>query len=278
MSSLNTCLTDELDPIKMITLDDERNILYTISKNNNIELISLGENGMEFTKIARISDLSDQLSRFNSFDDAIISMHPLSMSESSYLHCVAIGASGSRLYFTTARHPQQYSTIASKYTPPSVLELRYVLSPAGQTLGTQGPKVHEAFYSFGISIASQALEEVDRVMMFAPHTGLITQYQQKAMIEYASFFDIEGRTWAIAEAASPFLTAFKDQGNSTLGISLNELVTQFEYPARKFYLLTNGGLTTISKLRPIDILLKLISDSGTGDARPFQEFFSRYAL
>ena len=41
-----------LDPIKMITLDDERNILYTVSKNNQIEVISLGQDGTEFNSVS----------------------------------------------------------------------------------------------------------------------------------------------------------------------------------------------------------------------------------
>lgn len=260
----------------MISLDDDRNLLYSISKNNHIELISLGEDGSGFTRIAKISDLSYQLNRsFNSFDDSIISIHPLSLSESLYLHCVAITASGFRLYFTTSAHPQQYSLTNNHYVPPSVLELRFVLPPAGQSLISQGAKIHESFYSHGITLASQALDEVDRILLFAPHAGQISRQNQKCFSEYASYIDIEGRTWAIAEASSLYLLSVS--GNkSNLGYVLNELVTQFDYSCRKFYLLTNGGLTTISKLRPIDVLLKLITDGASGDARPFQEFFQRY--
>lgn len=262
----------------MISLDDDRNLLYTVTKNNQIELISLGEDGTAFNRIAKISDLSHQLNRsFNSFDDSIICIQPLSLSESLYLHCVAITASGFRLYFTTSSHPQQYSLTSSKYFAPSVLELRFVLPPAGQSLVNQGAKIHESFYSHGITVASQALDEVDRVLLFAPHAGVISHQAQKSMVEYASYFDIEGRTWAIAEAASLFMTSLA--GNkSNLGYALNELVTQFDYPSRKFYLLTNGGLTTISKLRPIDLLLKLIADGAAGDPRPFQEFFQRFVF
>ena len=188
-----------------------------------------------------------------------------------------ITASGFKLYFTTSAHPQQYSLTNNRYVPPSVLELRFVLPPAGQSLVNQGAKIHESLYSHGITVASQALDEVDRILLFSPHSGVISRQAQKSMIEYGSFFDIEGRTWAIAEASSLYLLSLA--GNkSSLGYALNELVTQFDYEPRRFYLLTNGGLTTISKLRPIDVLLKLITDGAAGDARPFQEFFQKYFM
>ena len=150
------------------------------------------------------------------------------------------------------------------------MQLRYVLAPPPLAPITQKEKLHISFYSMGLTVASQVLEQVDRVMVFAPHAGSIIQIQPKFINEYASVFDVEGRTWAFAEAPSKFLS---DQVSpSSLGYCLNELSTQFEYKPRKLYLLTNGGLTTLVKLRPIDLLLKLINSTPVGDNRPFVEF------
>ncbi|KAJ3356583.1 hypothetical protein HDU91_005527, partial [Kappamyces sp. JEL0680] len=261
------------DPIKMIQLDDERNILYTVTKRNHVELFSLGQDGTEFTSVAKFTNIADYLTRFNMFDEPIVSIHPISVSESNYLHCVAINASGFRLFFTTGSHPTQYGNSDSyRYTAPTTLSLQYVLAPAGLSVVNQAAKVHESFYSNGITVASQALEEVDRVMVFAPHAGTISQSSQKPMSEYASYHEIEGRTWAIAEATSNFLAVAKSD-KKALGFTLNELATQFEFVSRRFYILTNGGLTTLVKLRPVDILLQLIHSCPPGDFRPFKEFF-----
>jgi nuclear pore complex protein Nup155 len=258
----------------MIQLDDERNLLYTVSKRNHIELYALGPDGTEFSKIASFRNLVDHLGRFNLFDEPIISIHPISVSESSFLHCVAINSSGCRLYFSTGSHPSQYGD-TQRYVQPTTLSLHYVLHPAGSSLTNQNAKIHEAFYSNGITIAAQALEDLDRIMVFAPHAGTIIQSNQKAMSEYISYHSIEGRTWSIAEQTSQFLiNSGKDR--KTHGFALNELASQFEYAVRRFFILTNGGLTTFVKLRPIDMLLQIIHSCPPGEIRPYREFFYRY--
>jgi nuclear pore complex protein Nup155 len=268
------------DPIRMIVLDNDRNLLYSVSKKNSIELISLGQSGEEFNRIARISDLADQLLRYSAFDDHITSIHPTAYSESKVIQCVAITSSGHRLYFSTHNSSGfgQYS-LQTNYVAPNTLQLRYVLAPPAisGTLPQQGSKVHESYYFNGLTVAAQAMDDLDRVLVFAPHPGAILQSTIRTMSEYASFFDVEGRTWAIAEAPNEQFRFMRQDGNDT-GIHLNELASQYEYESRKLYLLTNGGLTTISKLRPLDLLLRLINTKSSGDTRAFQEFVSSFGV
>jgi hypothetical protein len=65
-----------------------------VSKSNQIELISLDEDGKGFTKIAKVTHLAEKLARYNSFDDHIVALYPISVAESRSLQCVAITSAG----------------------------------------------------------------------------------------------------------------------------------------------------------------------------------------
>jgi nuclear pore complex protein Nup155 len=161
------------------------------------------------------------------------------------------------------------------YVPPTCLKLSNVLPPPVTAALQQGAKIHEAFYSNGLTVASQAFEDLDRVLVFSPHAGAISQSTVKVMSEYSSYCDIEGRTWAIAEHPSEQVSIISKE-KSYPGLFLNELATQFDFGPRTLYLLTNGGLTTLTKLRPIDLFLKLINSTASNDVKAFQEFFNSF--
>jgi nuclear pore complex protein Nup155 len=237
-------------------------------------LISLGEDGNQFIRIAKVTKLADLLLRFNTFDDHVVSIHPITYSESRALSCVAITSSGYRLYFTTNDSSFSYRLKAGRsYVAPTCLKLMHVLQPPPITTSQQGAKIHEAFYFNGLTVASQSIEDIDRILVFAPHPGVITQSKTKAMSEYASHYEIEGRTWAISESPSIQHDAIMHEKHFP-NFHMNELSSQFEFSYRKIYLLTNGGLTTLLKLRPVDLFMQLLN--GTNDIKAFQEFFHSF--
>ena len=265
------------DPIRSITLDNDRNLLYTVSKRNEIEVFDLGADGMGFASVARISNLSSQLQRFNTFDDHIISMHPTMITESRVLHLVAITSSGHRLLFSTGSSTA-FPTLNphNMYMAPSTLRLCYVLPPPLDIpMNDSGAKVHESFYFNGMTIAAQALEEFDRILVIAPNAGLIMQDPSRRLSECSSSFSLEGRTWAIAELSSRMSLAMSED-KSFPTYYWNELASQFDFEPRKLFLLTNGGLTTLIKQRPIDLLLSLINLTNLSGTKPYQDFFSAF--
>ncbi|KAJ3262349.1 hypothetical protein HK103_002790 [Boothiomyces macroporosus] len=262
-----------LDPIKLIAFDNDRNALYTVTKNNYIELIYLGPDGKGFTRIAKYKDLNNDLNKINAFDDQIIALYPVSPMESRSLHMVVITSSGVRAYFST--NDYSYATTTNpKFIEPKTLKCLFAIPPSNIAGAVnQRIKVHQGYYSNGITITSQALEDIDRILMSAPHAGAIVQGDRKYLVEYAGYCEVEGRTWAIEEVPSDLLSSMKKK--PVVGYHLNELATQFEFEPRKFYLLTNGGLHTIVKYRPIDILYQLLSSQSPSNLRVFQDFFSK---
>ncbi|KAH6585687.1 hypothetical protein BASA50_001021 [Batrachochytrium salamandrivorans] len=276
--------------VKFVTVDNSLGALYIISPKNDISIYSLGSDGKGMTRVATISDLFLQTVRFSNFipqsalDERtfdIVSMHPISSSESLQIHLVAVTSTGIRLYFSSAQYNRMsFSTNMSANNLPTCLRLVFARGPPVVSQGLShynaigSGKIHEAFYTNGLLIAAQSFtDELDRIIGVSLNSGMVTQSSPMYLSETCSFADVDGKTWAIAEAPTRFLTSNQNFNTKPPGIFLNELAMQFEYPARRFFLLTNMGLSTISKLRPVDLLLQLLKQSTGQDLRALEDFF-----
>ena len=58
---------------------------------------------------------------------------------------------------------------------------------------------------------------------------------------------------------------------------LNELCVQHFGPPRRYLILTNMGLHIVDKLRPVDVLMRLLSESAGQDTEALRLFFDRYS-
>ncbi|KAI8929792.1 Non-repetitive/WGA-negative nucleoporin C-terminal-domain-containing protein [Entophlyctis helioformis] len=276
--------------IKLIAIDNRLNALYTVSPANVVTVYSLG--GQRTLKeVAKMTDLLNQVNRFSTLipqsalDDRtfeIVSLHAVPRSESTVINLVAITATGIRLYFSTTAQPDRYAS--QPQSAPSGLAAPRLVFARGPPFFSQGlsqynmvgsAKIHEAFYANGLTIAAQAFtDEVDRIIGATLNVGLISkQTTSMHFSEISSSVDIDGKTWAIAEAPTKFANAAAKRLAGASGL-LNELATQFEYPARKFFLLTNTGLSTITKLRPVDLLIQVIAQSRSDGLRAIDDFFN----
>ena len=281
LSKMNILLPFNLwsgDPIHSITLDNERKLLYTVSKTNQIEVFDLGADGMGFNSVAKVTNLGEQLQRFNVFCDyQIISLSPTMITESRTLHAVAVTCLGHRLFFSTAS-PSAFPTLnpVNSYSAPTTLRLCHVLSPPlDLPMTDSGAKIHESFYYNGLTIAAQALEEMDRILVISPNVGTIVQEPSPRLTECSSAFSLEGRTWAFAEYPSRMSMAIsRDKSFPTY--YWNELAAQFDFEPRKMFLLTNGGLSTLIKLRPIDLLINMMNMTSLSSNQPYQDFFKAF--
>ncbi|EGF76462.1 hypothetical protein BATDEDRAFT_92526 [Batrachochytrium dendrobatidis JAM81] len=280
--------------VKLATVDNNLKALYTISPTNDVSVYSLGPDGKGMTRVATISDLFSRTIGFSAFipqsalDEPkfeIVSIYPVSLNESRQIHMVAVTSTGIRLYFSCTQHISHNSYMHDSNTiaGPTGLRLVFALGPPVVSQGLSSynvvgsAKIHEAFYANGLLIASQSFsDEVDRVIGVSMNCGMMAQTSPMFLSELGSFVDVDGKTWAIAEASTKPSSKDKHSVANTPGMALNELAMQFEYPARRFHLLTNMGLSTISKLRPIDLLVQLLKHSNGQDLRGFEDFFITY--
>jgi nuclear pore complex protein Nup155 len=234
----------------------------------------MGSDGLGFAKISKMTNIQGQIlqmsssSASQSLDERnfqIISINVVPVAESKVICLVAITQTGHRLYFSCT---DRFGPISE----PKPLRLVFVKAPPflGRSIFTQGGKMHTAYYLNGLTVAAQSFtEEIDRIIGIDLNCGKVST--SKTLVEQGSFVDIEGKTWAISEA---FSKAFEQAlATTTPGRFLNEMVSQFDFSPRKFYLLTNTGLTCIVKQRPLDVLLHLIT---VGREQDILEFATRY--
>ncbi|ORY01953.1 nucleoporin-domain-containing protein [Basidiobolus meristosporus CBS 931.73] len=274
------------DPFVFMALDEVRNILYGLTRQSNIEVMYLGQDGDQFIRVAKMTNIcqcASQLCPTSPLVDArsfqLVSLHPIYPSESKLLNLVGVTSTGCRLYFT--HHKSEFRGMggvlrSDTKSPPTGLELLHVRLPPSpeitpnaigefnRSLGASN--VHVTCYSSGVLLAANSVsDEMDSLLGMAPDAGKITQMgnqsQSCSLIEFHGINTIEGKTWAINEIENPFPSNSNDDERV-----MNELATQLTFPPRHFLVLTNSGINILSKQRPIDVFVQLLHNPSTQEA------------
>ncbi|CAM6093107.1 unnamed protein product [Calypogeia fissa] len=178
-----------VDAIVEVVIDEERNILYTRTQESKIQVFDLGQLGDNSPKkIAEEGRVGDQRdARYGGARPpaartggartgkvTIVSISPLTTTESKYLHLVAVASDGRRIYLSTApssgnvsgrtggnaQRPSVLRVAMTRPGPPANLGSVHPLNttPGGTRAQTEGfpLKVEAAHYSSGILILSDA--------------------------------------------------------------------------------------------------------------------------
>lgn len=290
--------------ISQIALDESRNILYTLAGQSTIDVIYLGPDGRDFQKVARLSDVfpaaqraleiytySVQLDR-NNF--RIISIHPTLVAESKQIHLVAITSSGKfwnllikgyRLYFSCYNTTSSFGGISVQedvIQVPSKLELvtarpppatpdRLLSSFNGAATGINpATEMTTGLYSSGVMIgASVYNQDTFCITGVSPDFAFI--YQKQMWSEMNSFLYVDGQAYAVAEV--PHIRKYPCD---TLGTSFNELDTQVTMGPRHFLVMSDLGISTFQKRRPIDYLVQLLGEANGKYTPGLKQFFEGF--
>ncbi|KAJ3178986.1 hypothetical protein HDU87_003256 [Geranomyces variabilis] len=268
------------ESIYLMAVDKVRNLIYTVSRRNDIQVIYLDRGGKGFQRIKAVNDAVNRALPGRHDDSVSIqAIFPISEAESRKVQMVAITSTGDRLYFTVYAAFVGVNAYGAPDDPtePNTLEIVHALTPVQRIVGATYT-VHEALYSNGFLLTVSAISEpTDRIYGTAPHSGQIIQQPMKYWIDNYAYHDKEGKVWQISETPTvsyrpqPMLVKRDDSG-----VMLNELATQLDSPARSFRLVTHDGILTLKKLRPIDLLCELIAASPDQRSGGFEEFFSTY--
>ncbi|KAK9723027.1 hypothetical protein K7432_002235 [Basidiobolus ranarum] len=274
------------DPIVFMALDGMRNILYALTRQSNIEVIYLGQDGDQFLRVTKMTNIcqhASQLCPTSPLVDArsfqLVSLHSVYPTESKLINLIGVTSTGCRLYFT--HHKSEFRGMGDVLrsdikSPPTGLELLHVRLPPSlettpKTVGEfnrslGASNVHVTCYSNGVLLAANSVsDEMDSLLGMAPDAGKITQIGSQSqtcpLVEFHGITTIEGKTWAISEIDNPFQCNSNDDERV-----LNELATQLAFPPRRFLVLTNSGINLIVKQRPIDIFVQLLVSPSTQEA------------
>ncbi|KAL2622102.1 hypothetical protein R1flu_002307 [Riccia fluitans] len=283
-----------VDAIVEVVIDGERSILYTRTQESKIQVFDLGKSGDAAPKkIAEESRVGDQRdgryggsrapavrSGGRASKATIISISPISTTESKWLHLVAIASDGRRIYLSTAPSSgggHVNGIAGGKAQRPSVLRVVMTrpgppVSPGGFSLaGTPGAprtptdglplKVEAAHYSSGVLILSDAspasasrILVTTRDLTLPPPTSVNPSINTagtatrtlKALRETVTVLGVEGRTLAIADVlptpdrAAAVEASVLEPGNS----GLMNISTTDEEMTRARRLWARGDLAT----------------------------------
>ena len=284
-----------------LCLDPERELLYTRTRNNIIELWNVQKGKNE--RVASVKDVRRQAGMLcpgspllgsssnpsagsgSNFD--IVGMEIINQKEGKGIGLVCITGSGVRLYFTHQRGGLRgYNSGGSQgVQAPVCLELVHVRLPPNlqqqqQQQQSQGSYAPSNGNNISISCvpssgggfflaANTVTDDTDVLLLFSPDIGRIATASltggRTALVEVAGQIPIEGRTWAVAETSTS--PGFAPTGQQYPANELKaELASVGRRGKREFLFLTNMGMHVVSRQRPVDTLLQLL-DTAPGSGR-----------
>jgi nuclear pore complex protein Nup155 len=258
-----------------IQIDDSRNLVYTLSSTSTIRTYHMEAPNhlklvIEKTRIHSLRDIahmSDESSLLKD-DFRIVSISPITKTEASKLHLMALTSTGCRLYFSatnasamlynpkTNLAPQSMQLQFIKF-PPSANPRRSALPGGEPPLDVNSPTLkysrHGIRFAPGyfldfVSDGQNALS--DSLFVSAPETGKIKNTSATATIklpESANWIDIGSRAETVGLITAPFAAAAHPVGFG------NELAVQFDDVPSEFAVLTNTGVHVIRRRRFVDI-------------------------
>lgn len=275
-----------------IVVDDSRNLLFSLSNTSTVRTYYMEAPDrltkvIEKTKMDFMSDVAHHLSVHSpllSNNMEIVSISPISVSEDSRLHLMAMTNTGCRL-FMNATSATYYMSSASQ--PPQSMQLQAIKFPP--SLNAQPRTRNDPFSGFGgfsetLDIQSTALvtsrrgvrfppgyfvdlvtktnEANDLLFVSSPDTGKIKHTSHTPNLRYyeqGNWIRIGGRAEDVGLITKPFAATGQPIGFG------NELAVQFDDPqGSEFAVLTNTGVYVIRRRRLVEIFAEAVR-STAGD-------------
>ncbi|KAJ9052957.1 hypothetical protein DSO57_1028964 [Entomophthora muscae] len=236
--------------IVTLKIDEDRKTLYTLSADSTIQIINLGKGGDCFGLVGEAnlgkSTAQKQLGlRDETLLTPIVDLHVVPATDSSTLRLVVIVASGISLYYRSAKqsNPNQATGLVLDFVRPSTYTSFLLNGNRGLT----------SLYKRGILISATPSGANSSTISTTFIEG--TPASRDNLAIQARTLNVEMLLLDIQEQD---LTA---QSYVTKAVAahlpgLDDVVSQYFSPARKFNLITSEGVVQLIKLRPVDQLFK----------------------
>lgn len=198
----------------------------------------------------------------------IVSINPLKAQDCANLHLIAVTQCGVRLYFSTVSitDAQQLNSLPAsdrltENVQPDNLYLQHVRLPPGYTANATSGKpklVHSSYCSSGTNLmVSSAQQDQDLLWSLSsepfPHRGYLA--------ESSTVFPLDGQVWAIAEIRST-----NDDENFNMPLKSDRNNT-------KIVLLTNQGAYIVALIKPMGLLVQLLTACHGPDHEAVKNYF-----
>ncbi|CAO3688764.1 unnamed protein product [Rhizopus stolonifer] len=266
--------------VKSLFVDNERQLLYILNFNSDIEIIHLANNGYDsIFKHTKVIDHVQQMCRqqqkiFSRDEFTIVSLHVISKEESQKINLMAMTTGGFRLFFTG--HPSYVRLFSPTGLPddkPTTLELAHVrLPPPVPSLIPEAskPRFNTTFYSRGTCVSTTFNGYSDDLCITAFTS--VKPEKQTGTLPKPGFVNTDQFIETTAFKSSDYrFTAIEEIENGT---KLKELSQQLSDPQRRFLAASTSSICVYSKMRPVDMLERLIRQYHPSDDNCRKEILS----
>ncbi|GAA5797410.1 hypothetical protein HPULCUR_002794 [Helicostylum pulchrum] len=281
---------DNTTNIKSLAIDNERKVLYLLG-GSSIEAIYLGDKFNNYKPIAKnttIIETAIQMCRqhsrmYNADAFELESLHVISEAESKRIHLMAMTSAGFRLYFSLFRDGFRNTAInLTTSSIPNALEFGHIrIPPINGSSAQTNTLVRGTYYDCGICLSIKTKnDEIDSLVVTSAASGLVPTPQQNpypinfissrpVYCESVDKVDTKAKALSLAELRSEL------RGKR----AMKELSQQLSEPPRQFMVLTTRLIEFYNKLRPVDVLFKILIKQNrvaAEEQKEYQAFFDRY--
>ncbi|XP_012285460.1 nuclear pore complex protein Nup155 [Orussus abietinus] len=265
--SFVTIALAEEEAVVQISVDDSRNILYTLGDKGTITVWDIDDgSASKVTSMSQATLVQNAVHVVKTLDSnnfrPLVSISAIAEDESAHLNLVAVAATGSRFYLSC-------SAVTSPSRRPQCLQLIHVRLPpgyAGNAPVMRPRKVQMAYYRKGTVILVCG-GDTETAWCLSNDAYPFTNH----LAETQSILPLDSPAWAMAEILGEPAIRIEKQVPSQSEPPL--LVRQHMEPPRKFIFLTAQGAITLIQLRPVDILRQLLLEQRGPDTDAVRAYF-----
>ncbi|XP_043248349.1 nuclear pore complex protein Nup154 isoform X2 [Colletes gigas] len=270
--SFVTIALSEEEAIIQISVDDSRNILYTLGDKGTVAVWDIDHEGA--SKVASLSQsclVQNAVHVVKTLDSnnfrPLVSISAITESESVHLNLVVVAATGTRFYFSC-------TSVANPTTRPQGLQLIHVRLPPGYAANAtvmRPRKVQMAHYRKGTLILVCG-GDTETALCLSNDAYPFTNY----LAETQSPLSLDSPVWAMSEILVEPAIRIEKQSSSQGEPPL--LVRQHMEAPRKFIFLTSQGAIIFVQVRPMDILKQLLLEQRGPDTEAVRAYFQSQSL
>lgn len=214
------------------------------------------------------------------------SLHVISEAESKRIHLMAITTAGFRLYFSLYKDGFRNTMMNTSTSTPNALEFGHIrIPPPNESQPQMTALVRGTYYDCGICLSIKTKnDDVDTIVVTSVAPSNLPSPQQNTASLFYNPAQISSRptyvestetvdTKAKALSLSETRTDFRGKR------AMKELSQQISDPPRQFIAVTTQNITFYNKLRPVDVLLKILKKQNRlflDEQKEYLTFFDRY--
>lgn len=306
----------ETETVVQMVVDDTRDLLYTLSSKSTIRVFNcrmLGTLSLSLTRpfSSIVTALTHTVPRTELLGPGakIISISPISSTESTQLSLQALTSTGCRIFFSLTSTSSVFSASASTtlnsmapfhvrfpprdpsaQAPPSSQSGQVMQFHAGSLPPTEvnsrllTPTAAGTRYAPGYSllvVKSAQDPSQDRLFCSTPDSGRLKLPREAnegtRYLESAQWFSLGSLNGGLGLVTPPFAASKAPSGFG------NEIAVQFDSTTAEIAIMTNNGISTIRRRRLVDVFAAILRTGGDkegreGEVRKFIRFYGRVEL